>query len=155
MGTLSRLTSENLGWLNPLPFALAAIATLLVSMVGCGRGNRPVSAAGVVTLDGQPLVNACVMFSPVQGGPSAAGATNANGEFQLATTNDAGALRGEYRVSVTKREVTGLMDHGIPGNGGVRVKWLAPAKFSNFETSGLRATVGDGENKYTFNLSSR
>jgi hypothetical protein len=155
MGILYRPTFERLARLLPLLFVAMAIAVSFASIVGCGRSNRPVSASGIVTLDGRPLANASVMFSPTHDGPSAAGATNADGEFQLATTNDAGALRGEYRVSVTKREVIGMGNHGVAGQGGIRVKWLAPQKYSNFETSGLRATVGDGENKYTFDLSSR
>lgn len=51
---------------------------------------------GMVTLDGQPLENATVELVPVDGGKTAGGRTNADGQFQL----EEGAVPGEYRVRI-------------------------------------------------------
>jgi hypothetical protein len=76
----------------------------VVTAVGCG-GSGTVKVKGVVTLDGQPLSGATVMFVPFegQGTRPATGATHPDGSFQLTTfkAND-GALPGTYHVVVSK-----------------------------------------------------
>jgi hypothetical protein len=75
-----------------------------VCTVGCGdEGLVPVE--GRVTLDGQPLANATVMFSPLKAtdpGPFA-GTTDAEGRFAMRTPADgrSGAAVGEYMVFIT------------------------------------------------------
>lgn len=70
--------------------------------------TEPVS--GIVTLDGQPVADATVIFTPVQVSKdtfSATGITDAQGKYSLKTdfspsvTSD-GAVAGEYAVTVTK-----------------------------------------------------
>jgi hypothetical protein len=81
------------------------VACLLgVSTVGCGdEGLVPVE--GKVTLDGQPLANATVMFSPLKAtGPGPfAGTTDAEGRFAMRNPADdrSGAAVGEYMVFIT------------------------------------------------------
>src|SRR5262249_29977763 len=64
-----------------------------------------------VTLDGNPVAGATVMFVPVgdQGRPAQA-LTGPDGSFRLATTSKEGAGRGEYQVLVTK--TTGMLAPG-------------------------------------------
>ncbi|MFM8272068.1 MAG: hypothetical protein ACKODX_06995 [Gemmata sp.] len=72
---------------------------------GCG-GSNVVPVSGTVKLNGQPLANATVSFTPAEGaapGPGSIGTTDANGRYtlQVATTNAPGAVIGKHRVSIT------------------------------------------------------
>jgi hypothetical protein len=123
---------------------------------GCGDGPYLVPVSGTVTLDGAPLADAGVMFSPVEPGPSASGTTDAQGKFELMTINDMGAVIGEHQVAVTKRRYVGVKPGEEPAPGGLRVEWLAPRKYANPETSGFTAEVTeDGENHFEFGLTSK
>ena len=79
-------------------FMLAAV----LAAAGCGGGSGPVPVRGVVTLDGQPVANAAVVFvAQTPGGRDAYGSTDANGAFRLTTTKpDDGALPGKYKVVI-------------------------------------------------------
>lgn len=74
----------------------------LVSIAGCGD---PSSLTGTVTLDGQPLVDATVVFYPTQPDtPIVVGVTDATGHFEVTPTAGSGIRAGEYRVTVSKRQ---------------------------------------------------
>jgi len=132
---------------------VAAIA--LAALLGCGqKGPRLVPVTGTVTLDGQPVADAGVLFMPVEGGPPASGTTDQQGRFRLRTVNREGAVAGKHRVAVTKSETTGVGDFGAVGPEGIKVIWHVPEKYSRPQTSGLEATVDDGGGEFTFELSS-
>ena len=79
------------------------LAVLSLSFTGCGyRRPAQVKTTGTVTLDGEPVANASLMFIPDSGRP-ASGNTNTNGEFQVSSFggND-GLPAGNYRVTATK-----------------------------------------------------
>src|SRR5437773_10785720 len=83
---------------------LAVVAAFLVlAGFGCGGKDQPVKVEGVVTLDGEPVEGAIVSFLPDEGGGRFAhGLTAKDGSFRLTTYKpDDGALRGDYRVTVT------------------------------------------------------
>jgi len=79
----------------------------LVLGLGCGSGKfAPVS--GTVTMNGQPLAGALVMFAPIakegsiDAGPGSSGKTNEKGEYTLTSdTGRTGAVVGKHRVSVS------------------------------------------------------
>src|SRR2546425_4092176 len=80
--------------------------TLLLLLAGCSGKYGTFDVRGTVLLDGQPLPGATVLFMPEDGGGRAAsGMTDSEGNFLLTTykEND-GALRGKYRVLVSKSE---------------------------------------------------
>ena len=82
-----------------------ALGLALLIGAGCG-GNSPVPVRGTVTLDGNPVAGAVVLFIPEgAGGRQASGQTGPDGNFQLTTSaqND-GALRGKYKVVVQYTE---------------------------------------------------
>jgi hypothetical protein len=85
--------------------AAGAWAAALLVAVGCGGGpDKPVKVEGVVTLDGQPVDGATVMFNPLaSNGRQATGVTGEDGKFRLTTysTGD-GALPGDYKVTIEK-----------------------------------------------------
>ena len=78
---------------------------LLTGAAGCGGGPKLFPVSGLVTLDGQPLADAGVLFVPVDKGPAASGTTDAAGKFRLTTTNRSGAIAGHYGVAISKQEV--------------------------------------------------
>ena len=155
----------------------------LVLSIGCtgttGPKTEPVS--GVVTLDGNPLDGANVVFSPSGGGgKAAAGTTDSSGNYKLTTQNPSdGAVVGSYQVSITKVEgsapavdLSGLSEQEKMKKsmeayyssdrfkkqggkaGGPEVKSLVPAKYGDPKTSGLTAEVKAGPNSFNFDLKS-
>jgi len=147
--TLSRRAR---GLLHGLHLMLALLLTLLA---GCGGGPKPLPVSGIVTLDGQPVAQAGVLFCPREKGPMGTGTTDANGKFELKTTNTPGVLPGEYNVAIIKKEESGPIAFGVIDPRPQKVKWIIPQKYSNPETSSLKAKVGYDQSELYFALSSK
>lgn len=78
-----------------IPLLLAA------ALIGCGdSGPELGEVEGVVTLDGKPLSNAVVTFSPQGGGPNGIAKTGTDGKYQLMTAGKLGAVLGGHKVSI-------------------------------------------------------
>jgi prepilin-type processing-associated H-X9-DG protein len=108
---------------------------------------RPgVSVSGHVTLDGQPVEGATVVFTPTeQGGRVAKGATDATGRFALKSSETGdGAKPGTYRVSVSKTDNTNKNE----------VRHFLPSTFADPATSPLAAEITQGTNQFDFDLRS-
>ena len=136
-----------------IPELAIVVGLLLGATGGCG-GVRLVPVAGEVKLDGVPVADCAVMFSPVAGGPAASGTTDAQGRFTLNTMNRAGAVPGEHSVTIAKQRTVGMVGD-VPGPDGVRIEWLVPQKYSRPESSGLKRTVSPAEHEFIFELSSK
>jgi hypothetical protein len=143
-----------------LPVVVPILRALpIFFVVGCSseKIDRPqtVPVTGVVSHNGSPVEGANVIFQPVGHNYAAIGQTDATGTFTLTAfePND-GAVPGEYKVSVTKSEVT------VTGGGGsddsattMKEKMLLPIKYARADSSGLAASVKTGtENKLEFKL---
>jgi len=78
---------------------LIALATL----AGCGGSKNVGRVTGTVTLDGQPLPDALVTFSPMkEGGSSGLGKTDSAGAYSLTYSAGVnGAEIGENRVTIS------------------------------------------------------
>jgi len=132
--------------MNRYVFALVA-----VSLVGCGGGvpsDQPNLAPvkGVVTLDGEPVADANVIFSPKEGGGSSTATTDAQGNYELRYKRDMmGAEIGIHIVRVTTFAAAEINDEGKPEGGR---KEEIPAKYNR--DSAFEQTVESGEN--TLNL---
>ena len=158
---------------------LCRCATLCaVLFAGCAGGSKlgtePVQ--GVVTLDGTPVAEATVMFSPVAPGQglSATGMTDAQGVYRLSAISKAGAiaqvgagtLPGEYYVGVIKSisEVPMTQQESLeknipyvapqPGQA-PKVTDVVPVKYNSPEKSGIKVTVKAGKNDIPIELSSK
>jgi hypothetical protein len=129
--------------------------SLLAIVCGCGsRRPETVPVGGVVTLRGKPVEKAMVMLSPVEphaGDTPACGVTDHEGRFTLSSTTDAklGVTPGKYRITLTKKEETGILvdKNGLEGGvapTGVKITWIIPEKYSNQNTSGLTVEVKPG-----------
>ncbi|RCS54054.1 carboxypeptidase regulatory-like domain-containing protein [Bremerella cremea] len=74
----------------------------LAMIVGCGESGPSLGkVTGKVTLDGKPLPNAIVSFVPEDGRRSSSAMTNEEGVYNLAYIDQAGAVIGKHKVSIT------------------------------------------------------
>lgn len=126
------------------PITGVILAAVFACVVGCGdAGDRPElgSVTGLVTLDGQPLNNAVVLFK-TQGKRSSRGFTDEKGRYTLSYIRDIeGAAVGEHRVSIDR----------LPQVEGQQYSRL-PSKFNREST--LDATVSPGHNTIDWKLKS-
>ena len=91
-------------------FALRTFAALLMctTIAGCGRGEQYAPVAGLITLNGQPLADAKLIFEPVGDGEGNAagkpsyGRTGQDGRYSLECpiAKKPGAAVGEHRVRI-------------------------------------------------------
>lgn len=77
------------------------LGLLAIIFAGCGRGGPELaSVTGKVTLDGKPLQNAIITFTPLDGGVASSGTTSEDGTYSLVCPLGKGALVGKHRISV-------------------------------------------------------
>lgn len=126
-------------------FVCCLILTACIPVLaGCSKSDRPPlgAVAGVVTLDGQPLQEALVLFTPDGPGRTSRALTNAEGRYELAYLRDImGADLGRHTVRI----MTVTDD-----NGG---KERLPKRYH--AATMLEATVEPGDNALDFALTSK
>ena len=89
-----------------------SVALVGLTLLGCGgRDYALVDVSGTVTMDGQPLADASVIFTPVGDGvgPASASTTDASGHYVLKTIDLdlTGAVPGVQRVTITTARANG------------------------------------------------
>ena len=152
-----------------LVFAIA----VAFCVAGCGSKNNPpflkdlVPATGRVTLKGQPLPGATVMFIPAASaaaGRDAMGITDASGAYVLSTLvpgvrpdKSRGALPGDYTVVISRIAMPdgGRMPEGITEEGEALAKGakqFVPAPYTNPATSTLKAKAAGPKAENNFEL---
>jgi hypothetical protein len=71
------------------------------TVIGCNNGPNTASVSGVVTIDGQPVKDVHLKFSPKSGERPSVGYTNERGEYTLFFTQDKkGCIPGEHVVTI-------------------------------------------------------
>jgi hypothetical protein len=135
----------------------ALFAIVLIVLLGCSNSHGTAGVSGTVLYKSQPVEGATVIFHPqgdASGAKPAQGKSDRGGRFDVATyfgpdEQPAGALPGDYKVTVTKiDEPTGAFDpHKDPPP-----KNHLPAKYSTPQTSSLTATIKPGRNRVTLEL---
>jgi hypothetical protein len=88
--------------------AISLLSFAVGSLVGCGSGERYAPVSGVVTLNGEPLADAKLIFEPIGGeggvgaGKPSYGRTDENGRYTVSSpiANKEGAAVGEHRVRI-------------------------------------------------------
>ncbi len=136
------------GWVM-VPLAVAT----LCAAAGCSKkpaGPKCHTVTGTITLRGQPLDGATVLFRAVTGPYSGAGRTDASGRYSLSSQFGEGIPEGEYTVTVTKYEEVASPESEDEVAPPPRL--LTPLKYAQAETSGLRAAVKPGPNTIDFDL---
>lgn len=122
--------------------AVLAVAFILPQL-GCGGADGPEmgDVQGTVTLEGQPLPGAQVIFQPTNGRPST-GITDDQGKYELQFTTDrSGALAGSHQVKITT-----AID--LPDD--TRAAEVVPAQYNR--QSDLVREVKPGPNTIDFDL---
>lgn len=112
--------------------AMAFGVLTLVTAVGCGDGRpQRVPVSGHVLIDGKPLTHGYVQFAPGDSRASTGG-LDADGHFELTCFEIGdGAVTGKHTVSVMSQEAIGQET----------IKWHAPKKYANVNTSGLEQEI--------------
>jgi hypothetical protein len=118
-----------------------ACAITVLTILGCSRSHQPPLGlvSGTVTLDGVPLANAIVRFTPAGPGRTSEGITDADGHYELRYLR---AIRGANIDQHTVRITTASEE-----NGGQEL--LPPHYHSRTE---LEARVASGSNDLDFAL---
>jgi hypothetical protein len=117
--------------------AVLFVALGVVANLGCGDGRpKRVPVSGQVLIDGQPLTFGFVRFAPPDSRPST-GQLDQNGNFVLTCFEPGdGAVIGKHKVTVMGQEAIG---HET-------IKWHAPKKYANPNTSGLEQEITEPTN---------
>jgi hypothetical protein len=115
--------------------------------VGCSRTPANVATVkGKVTLGGQPLPDATLIFTPTTPGSPSAGRTNAGGEYELVYTREIkGAEKGEHSVSISTYQ-SATDDPPAP-----ELPEKVPFAYREGDKK-LKATVNPGRNEINFDL---
>ena len=155
-------------------FLFGAASCALV-FAGCSGGSSLGTeyVEGTVTLDGQSIADATVMFVPVNEGEgaSATGMTDENGVYKLTAQNvggemaeaGSGTLPGEYYVGVIKSVSEEPMSEEEAYEKGVEyvppsaeevpeIEHIVPVKYNNPKESGITVTVKAGKNDIPIQL---
>lgn len=135
---------------------VVCLGVLAVVVAGCSsQGPDMATVTGTVTLDGQAVEGAGVVFTPEAGGLPANATTDASGKFELE------ALLGPNSVAVTKTKAAGgageeLAEGDSPEDMGesADVEYLVPMKYGLPQTSGLNVDVAKGMDPVTLDLTS-
>jgi hypothetical protein len=127
-------------------FWLAALAVL----AGCSQSDT-VEVTGTLTMNGQPVDQAEVMFNPKQG-RLATGVTDGSGRFKLSTAKpDDGAMPGDYVVTLAEYYPPDKPP-ALPRGGGLLPSRF-PQKYADPAKSPLTATVERGKkNDFQFEV---
>lgn len=129
----------------------------LFLQIGCSdRGDRPdlATVSGTVTLDGNPVDSARVIFMPTEGSAprGAIGVSDTEGNYELIYINEKGCPPGKFKVAITTRgqkyddqgKFVGAREESIP------------AKYHNENKTKLTAVISlDDENVVDFPLKSK
>jgi hypothetical protein len=84
--------------------AILIVVALAGGLPGCGGEMKVAPVAGTVTLDGQPLERASVLFQPDHGGRPSFAVTDPSGNYRLLySMNEEGAEVGAATVKITTR----------------------------------------------------
>ncbi len=130
---------------------LPLIASAACFLVGCGEAdplNRQ-SVSGSVTLDGQPLKQGAISFSPAAGGETGGGAAIAGGSYTM--SREHGLPPGKYVVRINSAE-GGSADPNEPPGDVAPAKELVPASWNT--KSKHEIEVVEGQNDFPFDLKS-
>ena len=118
-----------------LRFAALLVATLTL-LVGCGGPTKKVvTVTGTVTYNGTPLKAGILKFQ-APNGDYATGVIGPDGQFAITDV-----VPGEQKVAYMGGPMSSGGSDGTAGNTSKAVS--VPAKFGDFETSGVTVTVSE------------
>ena len=99
-------------------WSIVAVLVAALIAVGCSPTDRPQlgTVGGTVTLDGMPLPDATVLFTPDGRGRPSIGTTGPDGRYELAYLRDiTGANPGRHTVRITTATAENGGRETLPG----------------------------------------
>ncbi len=130
-------------------FSCSLFFAIVLSVTGCG-GPEVGRVEGQVTLDGQPLTGAVIVFEDATRGISVNAELNADGSYNARTFDKPGLPPGSYSVAIRPGSFasgeTPLAGEGATGAGGNANTSPVPGRYHSPKPSGLTATVVVGDN---------
>lgn len=134
--------------LRPVDWAL--VGMVFFGAGGCGGGGAPVPelapVTGSITLDGQPLSSAQVVFEPQGEGTLSVAKTDDSGHYELYyNAENPGAVPGSHVVRISK--------YGEPGSPNDTMDQIPP-QYNQGSTLTADVKAGEG-NVFDFELESR
>lgn len=130
----------------------AWVVALALGMAGCGasKSDLPLTpAVGKVTLDGNPLAEAVLSFTPIGAtrGQGGSATTDAEGRYgATSATGEPGLPAGEYQVIISKQELP--KGAAPPPEGTTRAdspyQETLPRAYSDSSLTKLTAKVAEG-----------
>lgn len=135
---------------------LLGLGLLVAAVIGGGcreSGPQRVSVSGTVTLDGHPLEEGAILFTPIDGtpGPKAAAAI-VDGQFHLDT--ESGPPVGRLRVAITNQrppQYLGPYDKTVTNT--PTEQPTIPVRYNDASTLTIE-TKAESENHFEFDLRS-
>ncbi|MEW4486866.1 carboxypeptidase regulatory-like domain-containing protein [Thalassoglobus sp. JC818] len=130
-----------------MPMRILLCLMLIAPLAGCGGSDNDLQrVTGKVTLDGQPLPDAFVVFAPKEGGTTSYGKTDSQGVYEMMFSDDEkGAWVGVNVVKISTGDV------GSGNSAGAKEKVPAVYNMSSTLTADVAAT---GSNEFNFDLKS-
>ncbi|MDR2169851.1 MAG: hypothetical protein LBP59_06900 [Planctomycetaceae bacterium] len=127
---------------------LNCVLLLMFFVLAFGCGGRNIGdgkVTGIVTLDGSPLVNASIIFSPIDGqGLTSMGSTDSSGKYEIFYADKKnGAIPGRYKVILTTEQPM----ENIPES--------VPKKYVDLTTTDLEFEVKSGKNTIDIKLTTK
>jgi hypothetical protein len=124
--------------------AYLLVLTIAFSLIGCESGPELGAVTGLVTLDGQPVPDAFVTFTPKGPGRPSQTKTDAQGRFTLKFSGTReGALIGQHSVTVSTADIT---------DDGRNIEEIIPAAYNR--KGSVDVTVERGDNVINLELES-
>ena len=112
--------------------------------IGCGEGKSTGSISGKVTYQGKPQTTGVVLLADPDAGIGATAVLDASGTYKILSLPT-----GEYQVAIGQPPVPTPEQSS---QGAQIVKLDIPDKYLDPRTSGLTATIREGENSADFSL---
>lgn len=128
-----------------VPVGFTMLCALLL-LTGCGGRDDLGQVRGNITLDGVPIENAYVRFTPKEKGSVSVGRTDSRGNYYLMFSRDVqGASLGEHSVHISTSDI------GMDENGSeFHIREKIPPRYN--QNSELVVTVDPGKNRHDFSL---
>jgi hypothetical protein len=134
--------------------AAALAVVLALAAAGCGGHGIPREpVSGKVTLDGSPLDNGLITFTPEDNTRPPAGTAITDGSYRMGRAD--GPAPGPHTVTISSRKPTGkkLKSADFPGTFVEETRESIPPQYNVDSRLGIEVKRG-GENRFDFDLSS-
>lgn len=123
---------------------------LAVAAFGCGAKEKLGRIHGKVSFQGQPVSEGLVLFSSAEKGVNMNSQLGADGVYEVIMAKGAGLPLGTYKVCVSPPPA--FVPIGEPAPKKPKEYPNIPAKYRNFNTSGLTVEVKDGDNPFDIDM---